>query len=158
MELPSVDVVFQEPRNLLGDKVHARFGAEFPIRFDLLDTMGGGHLSFQVHPLTEYIQKNFGMNYTQDESYYMLDSGDDATVYLGTKEGIDPAKMVADLGAAQAGEKDFDDERFVNCFPARKHDHFLIPAGTCHCSGANAMVLEISATPYIFTFKMWGWG
>ena len=158
MELPSIDVVFQEPRALLGERVHARFGDEFPIRFDFLDTMGGGNLSFQVHPLTEYIQQRFGMHYTQDESYYLLDADDNATVYLGTSEGIDPSEMVADLEAAQRGEKAFDDERFVNRWPAKKHDHFLIPAGTCHCSGAGAMVLEISATPYIFTFKMWDWG
>jgi mannose-6-phosphate isomerase class I len=158
MQLPSINVVFQEPRALLGEKVHARFGDEFPIRFDLLDTMDGGRLSFQVHPLTEYIQQHFGMHYTQDESYYLLDAGEGASVYLGTKEGTDLVEMVRDLEAAQRGEKAFDDERFVNCWPAKKHDHFLIPAGTCHCSGANAMVLEISATPYIFTFKMWDWG
>lgn len=157
MELPSVNVVFYQPRQLLGDKVHARFGDEFPIRFDFLDTMAGGNLSFQVHPLTEYIQQNFGMHYTQDESYYLLDAGEDAVVYLGIKEGIAPAAMIEDLQAAQRGEKSFDDERFVNRWPAKKHDHFLIPAGTCHCSGKNAMVLEISATPYIFTFKMWDW-
>lgn len=158
MELPSLDVVFQEPQALLGEKVYARFGDEFPIRFDFLDTMDGGHLSFQVHPLTEYIRKHFGMDYTQDESYYMLDAVDDATVYLGTKEGIVPEEMVADLEAAQRGEKAFDADKFVNSWPAKKHDHFLIPAGTCHCSGKNSMVLEISATPYIFTFKMWDWG
>lgn len=158
MELPSINLVFQEPRSLLGEKVHARFGDNFPIRFDLLDTMDGGNLSFQVHPLTEYIQQHFGMNYTQDESYYMLDTGTDAMAYLGTKDGINPDEMIEDLKAAQRGEKPFDDERFVNRFPAKKHDHFLIPAGTCHCSGKNSLVLEISATPYIFTFKMWDWG
>jgi mannose-6-phosphate isomerase class I len=158
MELPSIDVVFQEPQALLGDKVHARFGDEFPIRFDFLDTIEGGNLSFQVHPLTEYIQHHFGMNYTQDESYYYLDATEDATMYLGTKAGIDPEAMIEDLRAAQRGEKDFDDATYVNRLPAKKHDHFLIPAGTVHCGGGGGMVLEISATPYIFTFKMWDWG
>jgi len=157
MELPSINVVFHQPLELLGKTVHERFGAEFPIRFDLLDTMEGGNLSFQVHPLTQYIREHFGMSYTQDESYYLLDAGEDAVVYLGLREGIDPEAMTAALKEAQAGGKPFDDARFVNRFPAGKHDHFLIPAGTCHCSGRNSLVLEISATPYIFTFKMWDW-
>ncbi|MBV4412459.1 class I mannose-6-phosphate isomerase [Enterobacteriaceae bacterium YMB-R22] len=158
IEIPSQNLVLLQPRALLGEKVHARFGAEFPIRFDFLDTIGGQNLSFQVHPLTEYIQQQFGMHYTQDESYYILEAEPDAVVYLGTKTGTSPEAMLDDLRRAQRGEKPFDDARFVNQFPAKKHDHFLIPAGTVHCSGAGTMVLEISATPYIFTFKLWDWG
>ena len=158
IEIPSQDLVLLEPRALLGEKVHARFGAEFPIRFDFLDTIGGQNLSFQVHPITEYIQQQFGMHYTQDESYYILEARPGAVVYLGTKTGTDPQAMMDDLRRAGRGEKTFDDARFVNQIPAKKHDHFLIPAGTVHCSGAGTMVLEISATPYIFTFKLWDWG
>jgi mannose-6-phosphate isomerase class I len=98
------------------------------------------------------------MPYTQDESYYMLDAGPDACVYLGLREGVDPKAMIRDLEAANDGGAPFPADQYVNRWPARKHDHFLIPAGTVHCSGANSMVLEISATPYIFTFKMWDWG
>ncbi|HEX4156495.1 MAG TPA: class I mannose-6-phosphate isomerase [Acidobacteriaceae bacterium] len=158
VEIPSLDLVLAHPRELLGDAIYNRFGAEFPIRFDFLDTVGGGNLSLQVHPLTDYIRRQFGMTYTQDESYYLLDAEPGATVYLGLKEGIKPAEMIADLESAQAGEIDFPAETYVNQFPAQKHDHFLIPAGTVHCSGAGSMVLEISATPYIFTFKLWDWG
>ncbi|MDU4423140.1 class I mannose-6-phosphate isomerase [Raoultella planticola] len=158
IEIPSQNLVLLHPRALLGEKVHARFGAEFPIRFDFLDTIGGQNLSFQVHPVTEYIQQQFGMHYTQDESYYILEAEPHAVVYLGTKTGTEPQAMLDDLKAAARGEKTFDDARFVNQIPARKHDHFLIPAGTVHCSGSGTMVLEISATPYIFTFKLWDWG
>lgn len=157
-EIPSINAVFLHPRELLGDAVHGRFGDEFPIRFDFLDTMGGGNLSLQVHPLTEYVQQTFGMHYTQDESYYMLDAEPSATVYLGLKPEVNPGELICALEAAQADvSKPFPAEKFVNQWPARKHDHFLIPAGTIHCSGAGGMVLEISATPYIFTFKLWDW-
>ena len=156
-ELPSVDLVLLRSRALLGEPVEARFGKDFPIRFDFLDTMGGGNLSLQVHPTTQFIRESFGMCYTQDESYYLLDAGDDAVVYLGLKPGIEPEAMMEDLRRAQRGEIVFDAERYVNRIPAKKHDHFLIPGGTVHCSGADSMVLEISSTPNLFTFKLWDW-
>ena len=157
VEIPSIDLVFTHPVELLGPNVYGRFGDEFPIRFDFLDTMEGGNLSLQVHPLIEYIQEKFGMHYTQEESYYILDATPQASVYLGVKSGINPDEMIADLRRAQETGS-FDAGKYVGNYPVKKHDHVLIPPGTIHCSGAGSMVLEISATPYIFTFKLWDWG
>lgn len=158
MEIPSSNLVFFQSEALLGKKVYEGFGDEFPIRFDFLDTMEGGNLSLQVHPLKEYIREKFGMSYTQDESYYILDAGKDAFVYLGLKDHIQPEMMMKDLERAQAGQIAFEAEKYVEKWPVRKHHHVSIPAGTVHCSGADSVVLEISATPYIFTFKLWDWG
>lgn len=157
LEMPAMNLTLMRPKQLLGAKVYARFGAEFPIRFDFLDTIKGGNLSLQVHPTSEFIKKNFGMAYTQDESYYILDATEDSCVFLGLKDDADEKEFFRDLEeASRTGS--FDAEKYINRIPAKKHDHFLIPAGTLHCSGKDTLVLEISATPYIFTFKLWDWG
>lgn len=158
VEVPAQDVVSFDPVQLMGPKVHARFGIDYPIRFDYLDTMGGGTLSMQVHPLTAYIQDRFGMAYTQDESYYILDSSEESCVYLGVKTGAEKDELVGDLRRAEQGGFRFPGERYINRVPVKKHDHVSIPAGTIHCGGAGTVILEISATPYIFTFKLWDWG
>ncbi len=158
IEIPSIELVFLHPEKLLGESVFSRFGAEFPIRFDFLDTMGGGNLSLQVHPTVDYMRENFGIQYTQDESYYILDCKENSKVFLGLKEGIKSDEMIARLESANRGKSGFDTEKYVQTWPAKKHDHFLIPAGTVHCSAKDSLVLEISATPYLFTFKLWDWG
>lgn len=157
-EIPSNNLVFFKTCDLLGGPVEARFGQDFPIRFDFLDTIGGGNLSLQVHPTTQYIRDTFGIYYTQDESYYLLDAEEGATVYLGLKTDVNSKEMIDALNESQETGKPFDAEKYVNRWPAKKHDHYLIPGGTIHCSGAGAMVLEISSTPSIFTFKLWDWG
>ena len=156
-EMPSINVTYFKPKELLGGKVREIFGDEFPIRFDFLDTIGGGNLSLQVHPSKEYARKQFGMTYTQDESYYILEATEDATVYLGMKDEVDGEGMIRDLVSAQSNGHIFDADKYVQKWPAKKHDHFLIPAGTVHCSNHGCMVLEISATPFNFTFKLWDW-
>ncbi|MBI9009920.1 MAG: class I mannose-6-phosphate isomerase [Tenericutes bacterium] len=157
IELPAQDIVQFRPKEFMGKKVFATFGKKFPIRFDFLDTFKGGNLSLQVHPITEYIQETFGMTYTQDESYYILDAGKDAHCYLGVKENIDIDQFKQDLIDSNNGLMKFDDSKYINKIPVKKHDHLLIPGGTIHCSGRDTMVLEISACVYIFTFKLWDW-
>jgi len=155
---PALPLVHQHPLDVLGHDVYKTFGAEFPIRFDMLDTFEGGNLSLQVHPLRDYIREMFGVPYTQDESYYVLDAKPGAYVYLGLQPDVDRVRMAEALHAAREKSESFRADRFVAAWPARKHDHFSIPAGTVHCSGRDNLVLEISATPYVFTFKLWDWG
>lgn len=158
VNIPGYTVCLKYPRQLIGEKGYSRFGAEYPIRYDFLDTMQGGNLSLQVHPTTQYIQEQFAMPFTQDESYYYLDCSDDCHVYLGLKTGVSKEDFERDLTAASRGETVFPDEKYINKIPVKKHEHYHIPAGTVHCSGADGMVLEISSTPCIFTFKLWDWG
>jgi hypothetical protein len=90
LELPFSFILEANPFSILGTEVAARFTSQFPIRFDYLDTISGGNLSCQCHPSNEFIQSNFGELFTQDESYYIVESDPESYVYLGFRAEFDP--------------------------------------------------------------------
>ena len=90
------------------------------------------------------------------ESYYILDTKGNKSVYLGLKEGAHKEEFIKALEEAQISGQ-FDETRYVNQVPVKKHDHLSIPGGTLHCSGEGNVVLEIDEF-WFATLKLWDWG
>ncbi|CAF3638729.1 unnamed protein product [Adineta steineri] len=161
-----------QARKILGNDEHYKlFGDsnDFPIRFDFLDTIDGGNLSIQCHPNLQYMRTNFGEKITQDETYYILetkqhwnkecidDKNSSSHVYLGFQDNTDPEEFHQALLLSRKEKQELNVSKYIQCIPSNIHDFFLIPNETIHASGHNQVVLEISATPYIYTFKLYDW-
>ena len=55
-------LMYLEAKTVLGD-CFDRFGTDFPIRFDFLDTFDGGNLSVQCHPRQDYMKTFSGEDF-----------------------------------------------------------------------------------------------
>ncbi|MEV8314124.1 hypothetical protein AB0Q95_08125 [Streptomyces sp. NPDC059900] len=156
-EVPFQLLCALHPDEVLGPESHARFGTSFPIRFDYLDTMGGGSLSVHCHPKEPYMRERFGWQYTQHETYYMTLGSADTRVYLGLREDADPTLFRKEIEEAAHDGVAMNPADHVMTFPADQGRLFMIPAGTPHASGAGNLVLEISATPYLYSLRFYDW-
>ncbi len=157
VEVPFALLVATHPHEVLGDAVQEMFGASFPVRFDYLDTMAGGNLSIHCHPQSDYMRDVFGWPYPQHESYYIMVGGPDNEVYLGLREDIDLEKFHRQAHEAQHNGRPFEITDHVQSFPATPHQLFLVPVGTPHGSGEGNVVLEVSATPYLYSLRFYDW-
>ena len=153
----SFDLLMYRAHERVLGRAAPRFGYAFPIRFDYLDSIDGGNLSIQCHPRPDYIREWFGEPFTQDESYYIVTCTPGAQVYLGFRDGVDPDRFREAVEASRAQGSTVPIDDYVYSAAAQPHDLFLIPSGTVHASGTGNLVLEISATPYIYTFKIYDW-
>ena len=157
VEVPFQLVVSTHPVAMLGRQVHEAFGTSFPVRFDYLDTVGGGNLSVHCHPREDYMRTVFGWPYTQHESYYVMVGGRDNEVFLGLRQDADVALFEREAHLANNEGAPLEVPHYVASFRAEEHRLFLIPGGTPHGSGRGNVVLEISATPYLYSLRFYDW-
>jgi mannose-6-phosphate isomerase class I len=152
IDLPFLNLLWQEKENLLGRYCMEMFDFDpyfeiycWPISFNYDDTIEGGDMSIQCHPHYPYIKDRFGEPYSHDESYYVCWVAPGSSVHFGFKEGINVEEFKELCKRAEEEKIPFDQDKYVNRFPTKPGDYFLIPAGTVHGSGKNQVVLEIDS-------------
>ena len=142
---------------LMGKQVAEKFNGYFPIRFNYDDTFhASGNMSIQCHPDGKYVKENNDELGRQDESYYMVVTGQEAKTYCGFRQDADVEEFIAKARRAEKYGEGFDHDQYVYSEPSRPGMQFLIPAGTIHASGRNQVILEIgSLTIGSYTYKMY---
>jgi hypothetical protein len=153
----ALDVLLAREHVALLGAGRAAAGPAFPIRFDYLDTVGGGNLSVHCHPRETYMREVFGHVVAQHESYYVMVEGSRRQIFLGLREETDVAAFRRAAELSLRDRTPLEIERFVQTVPARRHQLYLVPAGTPHGSGEGTVVLEISATPYLYSLRFYDW-
>jgi len=143
LEMPFLNLMWKEPIKIMGEYACKRFDKKFPMAYYYDDGYGGGNMAIQDHPNSDYIKRHFNEPMRQDESYYILYTGEGAKTYLGLKEDADVNDFRRACVRAEKEGLPFDHDRYVNSIPTKPSDYFLIPAGTIHASGRNQVVLEI---------------
>ncbi|MCJ8012722.1 class I mannose-6-phosphate isomerase [Paenibacillus sp. KQZ6P-2] len=155
VEIPFLLVMAYSHLEVIGARNVQLFGDYFPVRFDFLDTMEGDNLSCQVHPKQAYIRERFNEFMEQQESYYIMEKQGDAKVYLGLTDECTPESFKTAAEQSQITGEPIPFTDYVQEWTSEKGDLYLIPTGTVHCSGKDNFVLEISATTWWFTFKIY---
>ena len=129
-EFPFFTLVQARGDKIMGQSVVEKFGGYFPIRFNYDDTWhSAGNMSIQVHPDHDYTTTLFSEKGRQDESYYVVQTGQDAKTYLGFKEGINFDDFIAEVKKSEKSGMGFDHDKFVNSEQSIPGKQFMIPAG-----------------------------
>lgn len=157
LEVPFYTLVQSQGPKLMGKRSVEKFGHYFPLRFNYDDTYhANGNMSIQCHPGEEYIKANNNELGRQDESYYIVEAGQDAKTYLGFNDGVDVEQFIADTRRSEKEAVPVDYEKYVYAVDSKPGTQVMIPAGTIHASGRNQLILEIgSLTVGSYTYKMY---
>lgn len=138
------DLIEAYPNEILGTKVHARFGKQFPLLFKYLDARED--LSIQLHPNDELAQKRHN-SFGKTEMWYVLQADKNARLIVGFKEKSSPEAYIAHLNNKTL--LDILDTKLV-----KPGDVFMLNTGTIHALGAGILIAEIQQTSDI-TYRVY---
>ncbi|TDW47190.1 mannose-6-phosphate isomerase type 1 [Flavobacterium sp. 270] len=138
------ELIDETPNEILGTKVHERFGKQFPLLFKYLDARED--LSIQVHP-NDKLAKERHNSFGKTEMWYVTQADADARIIVGFKENSSKEEYL----------KHLNDKTLVSILDtvkAKPGDVFFLETGTVHAIGAGLVVAEIQQTSDI-TYRLY---
>ncbi len=137
-------LIDNHPEAILGKKVVARYGKQFPLLFKYLDAQKD--LSIQVHPDDNLAKKRHN-SFGKTEMWYVMQADNDAELIVGFKEKSSKEDYV----------KHLENKSLVSILDAKKvkkGDVFFLSTGTVHALGAGILIAEIQQTSDI-TYRLY---
>jgi mannose-6-phosphate isomerase len=138
------ELIEELPNEILGTKVHERFGKQFPLLFKYLDARED--LSIQVHP-NDQLAKERHNSFGKTEMWYVTQADPDARIIVGFKEDSSKTEYLKHLNDATLVS-------ILDDVKAKAGDVFFLETGTVHAIGAGLVVAEIQQTSDI-TYRLY---
>ena len=138
------ELINEFPEAVLGTKVYAQFGKQFPLLFKYIDARED--LSIQLHPNDELAKKRHN-SFGKTEMWYVMQADTDARLIVGFKEKSSPEEYV----------KNLNNKTLLTILDSKKvkqGDVFMLDTGTIHAIGAGIVIAEIQQTSDI-TYRVY---
>lgn len=139
-----MDVINDNPNEILGTEIYTRFGKQFPLLFKYLDARED--LSIQVHP-NDALAKKRHDSFGKTEMWYIMQADEDARIIVGFKENSNAAEYLENLENKTLLS-------ILDDVKVKSGDVFFLETGTVHAIGAGLVVAEIQQTSDI-TYRLY---
>ena len=155
IEVPFELLMHLESKAVQGAELAGVFASRMPVRFTLMDTLGGQTLSHQIHPGRSQARSFFNTDFDEPETYFLLDTAPGGMVYLGLRDDTSPAEFRTAVEGAQNEQIGFELGDFVNTFATSPGMAIHVPARMVHNAGANNLILEVTTHPIGHTYRIY---
>lgn len=133
---------------LLGEKVFAKTGTEFPLLIKFIDAHDD--LSIQVHPDDALAGERHNGSKGKTEMWYVVQADEKAHLMSGLTKHITPEEYAAKV-------EDNTITEVLHDYNVKAGDVFFLPAGRIHSIGTGCFIAEIQQTSDI-TYRIYDFG
>ena len=140
------DLIQQFSKEVLGEKVLAKFGKQFPLLFKFLDAKTD--LSIQLHP-NDALAKKRHNSFGKTEMWYIMQADKGARIILGFEKDSSAEQYLEHL-------KNKTLPSVLKSYQVAKGDVYFIETGTIHAIGGGILLAEIQQTSDI-TYRVYDW-